>query len=209
MRVIKGYHAEEREEAVFAGGVRRLLDNVMKTLTATSVMSLSASLLMGVVGAVIMYIGAHQIMAGTLTIGSFFTYTLFLGFLVAPIVQIVNIGTQLTEALAGLERTQEILHERPEDQDPKRTVTLDDIYGKVEFDHVSFSYDGSRTVLHDVTFHAEPGTVTALVGSSGSGKSTIIGLISAFYVPDRRRGAWSMGLISARCASILIARDWE
>ena len=128
VRVIKGYHAEEREEEVFAGGVRRLLDNVMKTLTATSVMSLSASLLMGVVGAIIMYMGAHQIMAGTLTIGSFFTYTLFLGFLVAPIVQIVNIGTQITEALAGLERTQEILHERPEDQDPKRTVTLNDIY---------------------------------------------------------------------------------
>ena len=101
VRVIKGYHAEEREEAVFAGGVRRLLDNVMRTLTATSVMSLSASLLMGVVGAIIMYMGAHQIMAGTLTIGSFFTYTLFLGFLVAPIVQIVNIGTQITEALGG------------------------------------------------------------------------------------------------------------
>src|SRR5450631_806687 len=183
VRVIKGYHAEEREEAVFAGGVHRLLDNVMKTLTATSVMSLSASLLMGVVGSIIMYMGAHQIMAGTLTIGSFFTYTLFLGFLVAPIVQIVNIGTQITEALAGLERTQEILHERPEDQDPKRTVTLDDIYGKVQFDHVSFSYDGSRTVLRDVSFMAEPGTVTALVGSSGSGKSTIIGLLSAFYVP--------------------------
>jgi ABC-type multidrug transport system fused ATPase/permease subunit len=187
VRVIKGYHAEEREEAVFAGGVRRLLDNVMKTLTATSVMSLSASLLMGVVGAIIMYMGAHQIIAGTLTIGSFFTYTLFLGFLVAPIVQIVNIGTQITEALAGLERTQEILHERPEDQDPKRTATLDDIYGKVEFEHVNFSYDGSRTVLHDVNFRAEPGTVTALVGSSGSGKSTIIGLISAFYVPTEGR----------------------
>ena len=193
VRVIKGYHAEEREEEVFAGGVRRLLNNVMKTLTATSVMSLSASLLMGVVGAIIMYMGAHQIMAGTLTIGSFFTYTLFLGFLVAPIVQIVNIGTQITEALAGLERTQEILRERPEDQDPKRTVTLDDIFGKVEFDHVSFSYDGSRTVLHDVDFQAEPGTVTALVGSSGSGKSTMIGLISAFYVPTRRAraGGWS------------------
>ncbi len=187
VRVIKGYHAEEREEEVFAGGVRRLLNNVMKTLTATSVMSLSASLLMGVVGAIIMYMGAHQILAGTLTIGSFFTYTLFLGFLVAPIVQIVNIGTQITEALAGLERTQEILRERPEDQDPKRTVTLDDIFGKVEFDHVSFSYDGSRTVLHDVDFQAEPGTVTALVGSSGSGKSTIIGLISAFYVPTEGR----------------------
>lgn len=183
VRVIKGYHAEEREEAVFATGVRRLLANVMRTLTATSLMSLSASLLMGVVGAVIMYVGAHQILAGTLTVGGFFTYTLFLGFLVAPIIQMVAIGTQITEAFAGLERTQEILRERPEDQDPKRTVLLRDIVGRVEFDDVSFSYDGNRTVLHDISFVAEPGTVTALVGSSGSGKSTTIGLISAFHVP--------------------------
>ena len=183
VRVIKGYHAEEREEAVFAGGVRRLLDNVMRTLTATSVMSLAASLLLGVVGAVIMYVGARQIMAGTLTVGGFFSYTLFLGFLVAPMTQIVGIGTQLTEALAGLERTQEILGERPEDRDPRRTVALNDVHGRLEFEHVSFSYDGNRTVLRDVSFRAEPGTVTALVGSSGSGKSTIIGLISAFYVP--------------------------
>jgi ABC-type multidrug transport system fused ATPase/permease subunit len=183
VRVIKGYHAEEREEAVFATGVRRLLENVMRTLTATSLMSLSASLLMGVVGVIIMYVGAHQILAGTLTIGGFFTYTLFLGFLVAPIVQMVSIGTQITEAFAGLERTQEILRERPEDQDPNRTLALVDIAGRVEFDDVSFSYDGNRTVLHHVSFVAEPGTVTALVGSSGSGKSTTIGLISAFHVP--------------------------
>jgi subfamily B ATP-binding cassette protein MsbA len=183
VRVIKGYHAEEREEAVFAKGVNRLLENVMRTLTATSLMSLSASLLMGVVGAVIMYIGTHQILAGKLTIGGFFTYTLFLGFLVAPIVQMVAIGTQITEAFAGLERTQEILRERPEDEDPNRTVVLPDIIGRLEFDNVSFSYDGSRTVLHNVSFVAEPGTVTALVGSSGSGKSTTIGLISAFHVP--------------------------
>jgi ABC-type multidrug transport system fused ATPase/permease subunit len=185
VRVIKGYHAEEREEAVFAGGVRRLLGNVMRTLTATSLMSLSASLLMGVVGAVIMYVGTHQILAGTLTVGGFFTYTLFLGFLVAPIVQMVAIGTQITEAFAGLERTQEILHERPEDEDPRRTVVLSDIVGRVEFDDVSFSYDGSREVLHEVSFAAEPGTVTALVGSSGSGKSTTIGLITAFHVPTQ------------------------
>jgi ABC-type multidrug transport system fused ATPase/permease subunit len=184
VRVIKGYHAEDREEKVFASGVHRLLDNVMRTLTATSVMSLSASLLMGVVGAVIMYIGSHQIMAGTLTIGGFFTFTLFLGFLVAPIMQIVSIGTQLTEALAGLERTHEVLSERPEDKDPRRIVALPDLQGRIVFDHVSFSYDGNRTVLHDVSFQAEPGTVTALVGSSGSGKSTTIGLISAFYVPS-------------------------
>ncbi len=185
VRVIKGYHAEEREEKVFSAGVLRLLDNVMRTLTATSVMSLSASVLTGIVGVVIMYVGAHQIIAGSLTIGGFFTYVMFLGFLIAPIMQIVAIGTQLTEALAGLERTHEILTERPEDRDPRRTAQLAEVYGLVEFDNVSFSYDGQRTVLTDISFRAEPGTVTALVGSSGSGKSTTIGLISAFYVPTR------------------------
>ena len=185
VRVVKGYHAEAREENVFSRGVHRLLENVLRTLTATSVMSLSASLLMGVVGAVIMYFGAHQIAAGTLTIGGFFTYTLFLGFLIAPIMSIVQIGTQLTEAFAGLERTQEILSENREDQDPKRTLTLGEIYGTVEFEHVSFSYDGKRIVLRDVSFQAAPGTVTALVGSSGSGKSTTIGLIAAFHTPSQ------------------------
>jgi ABC-type multidrug transport system fused ATPase/permease subunit len=187
VRVIKGYHAEQREEAIFATGVRRLLDNVMRTLTATSVMGLSASVLLGVVGAVTMYVGAHQIASGTLTVGGFVSFTLLLGFLVAPIMQIVSIGTQLTEALAGLERTQEIMAERPEDRDPKRAVALRDIVGTVEFEDVRFSYDGQKEVLRDVSFRAEPGTVTALVGSSGSGKSTTIGLITAFYVPTKGR----------------------
>ena len=183
VRVIKGYHAEEREEAVFASGVRKLLDNVMRTLTATSVMSLSASVLLGLVGAATMYVGARQSLAGTLTPGQFFSFTITLPFLVAPMMQIVAIGTQLTEALAGLERTQEIMRERPEDQDPKRSVPLSDIEGTVAFENVSFSYDGDHEVLHDISFRSDPGTVTALVGSSGSGKSTTIGLISAFYVP--------------------------
>jgi len=185
VRVIKGYHAEEREEAVFATGVRRLLDNVMRTLTATSVMSLSASVLLGLVGAATMYVGARQSLAGTLTAGQFFSFTITLPFLVAPMMQIVAIGTQLTEALAGLERTQEILRERPEDQDPKRSVPLRDVVGTVAFENVSFSYDGNHEVLHDISFRSDPGTVTALVGSSGSGKSTTIGLISAFYVPTK------------------------
>ena len=187
VRVIKGYHAEQREEGVFARGVKRLLDNVMRTLTATSVMSLSASVLLGVVGAVVMFVGARQIMGHTMTVGDFVSYTALLAFLIAPMAQAVGIGTQLTEALAGLERTQEILRERPEDQDPRRTVRLTDIHGTVEFEDVSFSYDGVREVLHNLSFRADPGTVTALVGSSGSGKSTIIGLISAFYVPTRGR----------------------
>jgi subfamily B ATP-binding cassette protein MsbA len=185
VRVVKGYHAEEREEKVFSGGVLRLLNNVMRTLTATSIMGLSASVLLGVVGAVIMYVGAQQILAGSLTIGGFFTYTLFMGFLIAPIMQIVQIGTQLTEAFAGLERSQEILSQAAEDRDPRRAVMLPEIDGNIDFEDVTFSYDGARTVLNDISFHASPGTVTALVGSSGSGKSTTIGLISAFYVPTQ------------------------
>ena len=185
VRVIKGYHAEQREEKIFAGGVRRLLDNVMRTLTATSLMSLSASLLLGVVGAATMYIGGRQMLAHTLTPGSYFSYNFLLVFLVAPIMQVVSIGTQLTEAIAGLERTQEIMREKPEDRDPKRTAQLPDIIGTVEFDDVSFSYDGMHEVLQNVSFKSQPGTVTALVGSSGSGKSTTIGLICAFYVPSR------------------------
>ena len=184
VRVVKGYHAEEREQAVFSSGVQRLLDNVLRTLTATSLMSLSSSVLLGGVGAVIMYVGARQILAGTLTVGGFFTYTLFLGFLIAPIVQMVNIGTQITEAVAGLERTREILAEDPEDQDPRRAVALAELNGSIRFDGVSFSYDQGKEVLHQISFEAQPGSVTALVGSSGSGKSTIIGLIAAFYRPS-------------------------
>jgi subfamily B ATP-binding cassette protein MsbA len=186
VRVIKGYHAEAREEAVFAAGVQRLLDNIIKSLTATSFMSLSASVLMGVVGAIIMYVGARQITAvpPVMTLGDFMMFSALLAFLIAPMFQIVNIGTQLTEALAGLERTREVLRERPEDQDPRRSVSLPPITGQVVFDHVNFAYDAGKAVLHDVSFCAEPDTVTALVGSSGSGKSTIIGLITAFHSPE-------------------------
>jgi ABC-type multidrug transport system fused ATPase/permease subunit len=185
VRVIKGYHAELREERIFAGGVQRLLDNVMRTLTATSLMGLSASVLLGVVGAATMYIGGRQMVAHSLTAGSYFSYNFLLVFLIAPVMQVVSIGTQLTEAVAGLERTQEIMKERPEDQDPKRSVQLRDIEGTVEFDDVTFSYDRAHDVLRNISFRSEPGTVTALVGSSGSGKSTTIGLISAFYVPSK------------------------
>jgi subfamily B ATP-binding cassette protein MsbA len=183
VRVVKGYHAEDREEQVFAGGVQRLLDNVLKTLTATSVMSLSGATLMGLVSAVIMYIGARHILAGTMTNGQLISYTAFLVLLVAPVFQIVAIGTQITEAITGLERTREILNEAKEDQDPRRSVTLERIDGRVAFDDVHFSYEPGKEVLHGISFVAEPGTVTALVGPSGSGKSTIIGLISAFYTP--------------------------
>ncbi len=184
VRVVKGYHAEAREEAVFAAGVQRLLANVLKSLTATSVMSLSATVLMGVVGALIMYVGARQILANAMTLGQFMTFTAMLAFMIAPMFQIVGIGTQLTEALAGLERTREVLRERPEDQDPKRTVSLPLITGQVIFDNVNFAYDAGKDILKNFSFRSEPSTVTALVGSSGSGKSTTIGLITAFQAPD-------------------------
>lgn len=187
VRVIKGYHAENREHQVFSSGVQRLLDNVLRTLTATSVMSLSSTVLLGMVGAVVMYLGAKQIIAGTLTLGGFFTYTMFMGFLIAPVLQVVNIGTQITEALAGLERVREVLDENPEDVDPQRTVEFSEIVGNVEFEKVSFAYEQGKEVLHEISFRSSAGTVTALVGPSGSGKSTIIGLISAFYKPQSGR----------------------
>jgi ABC-type multidrug transport system fused ATPase/permease subunit len=183
VRVVKGYHAEEREEHVFGRGVGRLLNNILQSLTAMSLMSLSATVLMGIVGSVVMFVGAHQILAGTLTLGGFVTFTAFLAFLVAPVFQIVQIGTQITEAMAGLDRTREILNESKEDSDPHRTASLGLIDGAVIFDNVTFEYEKGKTVLHNVAFRSEPGTVTALVGSSGSGKSTIIGLVAAFYKP--------------------------
>ena len=183
VRVVKGYHAEEREAKVFAGGVERLLENILKTLTATSLMGLASSTLLGIVSALIMFLGARQIVGGGMTLGSFLEYTIFLGLLVGPVFQIVDIGTDLTEAVAGLERTREVLGERPEDEDPRRSVALGPIHGEVTFENVTFGYDAGKTVLEGIIFTAEPGTVTALVGPSGAGKSTMIGLIAAFYVP--------------------------
>jgi ABC-type multidrug transport system fused ATPase/permease subunit len=187
VRVVKGYHAEQREHRVFSKGVQRLLDNVLRTLSTLSVMSLSTTALLGVAGALVMWIGAQQILSGSLTLGGYFTYTMFLAFMVAPLFQVVGIGTQLTEAIAGLERTREVLNERPEDEDPHRVVPLGNMEGRVAFENVSFSYEPGKPVLQNVNFQALPGTVTALVGSSGSGKSTIIGLVAAFHVPSSGR----------------------
>jgi ABC-type multidrug transport system fused ATPase/permease subunit len=183
IRVVKGYHAEDSEEQVFAGGVQRLLDNILKTLTATSVMSLSSTMLLGMVSAIIMFLGAKRILAHQMTMGDFFTYVAFLGLLVAPVFQIVTIGPQLSEGMAGLERTSEILKENQEEADPKRKITIGTIQGEIVFDDVGFAYTEGKQVLYDVSFVAQPGTATALVGPSGAGKSTIIGLIAAFYTP--------------------------
>jgi ABC-type multidrug transport system fused ATPase/permease subunit len=187
VRVVKGYHAEEREEKIFASGVQRLLENVLKTLTATSLMSLSGATLMGVVGALMYEFGGYAIYRGTMTPGQWFAFNAFLVLLIAPVFQIVAIGTQITEAITGLERTREILNEKKEDADPRRTVRMQRIEGSVEMEVVSFSYDSGKEVLHEIGFAAQPGTVTALVGPSGAGKSTIIGLIAGFYVPSHGR----------------------
>jgi ABC-type multidrug transport system fused ATPase/permease subunit len=183
VRVVKGYHAEERERAVFAEGVQRLLENVLKTLDTVSFMRLASTVFTGVVSALIMYWGVRAVLSHTMTEGMLFQYVIFLALLVAPIAQIVTIGTQLSEAMAGLERTREVLAERPEGDDPARSTVLGTARGEVRFENVSFAYESGKPVLHGVSFDAKPGTVTALVGPSGAGKSTTIGLVCAFYTP--------------------------
>ena len=185
VRVVKGYRAEESEARIFANGVQRLLDNVVRTLTAQSVMSLASTVVLGVVGALVMYLGGLLVVQHKLTVGYYVTYTMVLAYLIAPVIQIVAVGTQLTEAVAGLDRTSEILAERDEEKDPQRTAALGPIHGDVRFADVFFAYEPSKPVLHGISFDAAPGTVTALVGPSGSGKSTIISLICAFHKPDR------------------------
>jgi ABC-type multidrug transport system fused ATPase/permease subunit len=181
VRVVKGYHAEASEARVFAGGVKRLLDNVISSITAQSLMTLSSTMVLGVVGGLVMYLGAREISAHRLDVGGYVEYTMLLAFMVAPVIQLVAIGTQLTEALAGLDRTTEILGEREEDSEPTRSVTMQTIHGDVAFSDVIFAYEPDKPVLHGISFESKPGTVTALVGSSGSGKSTIISLICAFH----------------------------
>ena len=181
VRVVKGYHAEESEAKVFAAGVTRLLNNVISSLTAQSLMTLSSTVVLGVVGGLIMYLGAKENAAGRLDLGSYLEYTMLLTFMVAPVVQLVAIGTQLTEALAGLDRTTEILNEREEDSEPGRVISVDHLRGDVVFDGVEFEYEAGKPVLHGISFESKPGTVTALVGSSGSGKSTIISLVCGFH----------------------------
>ncbi len=185
VRVVKGYYAESREARVFSAGVHRLLANVISSLTATSLLSLSATAVLGVVGGLVMLFGGHEVLGGKLTTGGYFQYTAILAFMIAPIFQVVNVGTQLTEAVAGLDRTMEVLGEREEFGDPSRKQVLPPVEGRVEFQDVRFSYEADKPVLHGISFTARPGTATALVGSSGSGKSTIISLICAFHTPTK------------------------
>jgi len=187
VRVIKGYHAEEREATVFGAGVDRLLANVMKSLTMTSILGSASTTVLGLVSALVMWLGGNLVLHSQWTVGDYFQYNVFLAVMVAPVFQIVNIGTQLTEAFAGLDRTNEIMSELEENQTPERTEKMPPIRGTVQFENVEFAYEPEKPVLHGISFLAEPGTVTALVGSSGSGKSTIISLVCAFHSPTSGR----------------------
>jgi len=185
IRVIKGFNAAEQEARVFEKGVNELFVNVEKSLTATAFMTSSATFLLGLATTGIMGISGFKIMTETLTLGEFLSFTFLLGLMIAPIVQMSNIGSQLTEALAGLDRTQELMNETSETDDPQRNIALKKIQGAITFKEVSFAYEEEKEVLHSINFSAKAGETIALVGSSGSGKSTIAGLVATFINPDQ------------------------
>ncbi|MBD1260423.1 ABC transporter ATP-binding protein [Maribacter polysiphoniae] len=184
IRVIKGFNAEEQEHKVFEAGVDELFQNVKKSLTTTAFMTSSSTFLIGIATTGVMGFGGYKIMQGELTIGDLLMFTVLLGTMVAPIVQMSNIGSQLTEALAGLDRTEELMNMTPEADETQRTIVLDDVKGDMAFEHVSFAYEEDKEVLHDISFEVKSGSVVALVGSSGSGKSTIAGLAASFLNPQ-------------------------
>ena len=183
VRVIKAFNAEDQENETFEKGVDLLFQNVKKSLTATAIMTSSSTFLLGLASVGIMGIGGYYMTQNQMTTGDFLLFTLLLGFMIAPIVQMSNIGSQLTEALAGLDRTEELMNMTAEEDDKERTVVLEDVKGDLLFDDVSFSYEEGKEVLHHINFHVPKGSVTALVGSSGSGKSTIAGLSATFLNP--------------------------
>lgn len=185
VRVIKGFNAEEQENKTFEDGADRLFQNVKKSLTSTALVTSSATFLLGIASTGIMGIGGYMISQGDMTFGEFLSFTLYLGFMIAPIVQMSNIGSQLTEAFAGLDRTEELMNMGPENDPETRIVELGKIEGNMRFDDVSFSYEAGNEVLHNISFDAPKGSVTALVGTSGSGKSTIAGLAATFMAPDK------------------------
>lgn len=185
IRVIKGFNAEEQEAKVFESGVERLYQNVKKSLTATAFMTSSSTFLLGLATTgIMMGYGGYLMIQGELTTGQYFEFTFLLALMVAPIVQMSNIGSQLTEALAGLDRTEELMNKTAEAQEKDRTIQLESVKGDMVFEEVSFAYEENKEVLHNINFEAKAGEVIALVGSSGSGKSTIAGLAASFLNPD-------------------------
>ncbi|NMH86118.1 ABC transporter ATP-binding protein [Flavivirga algicola] len=183
VRVIKAFNAETQENKIFEKGVDRLFQNVKKSLTATALMTSSSTFLIGVATTGIMAIGGYYMIQNDMTTGEFLFFTLILGFMIAPIVQMSNIGSQLTEALAGLDRTEELMNMTAEADNKERAIRLETIHGEIVFEDVSFSYEAGKEVLHHINFTVPAGSTTALVGSSGSGKSTIAGLSATFLNP--------------------------
>jgi ABC-type multidrug transport system fused ATPase/permease subunit len=187
IRIVKAYTAEEREDNVFAAGIQRLFDNVRQTLTGVAAVTSFGSAVIGVIGVVIMVVGGRSILAGTMTLGDFVMYIFFVGLLAVPLIQMSSIGTQLSEALAGLDRIREIKQMATEDDEDASREPLGIVEGEVVFEDVSFEYEPGAPVLRHVSFTAPAGTTTALVGSSGSGKSTLISLVMAFSRPGAGR----------------------
>lgn len=183
VRVVKGYRAEASEANVFANGAERILKNHVSSINAQSWMSLASTILFGIVGGLIMYLGALEVKGHRLDIGGYVEFIMLLAFMVAPIALLVSVGSQLTESIAKLHRIAALLREPKEDSEICRTRMIGPILGSVAFRNVSFAYTTGKAVLHGLQFEADPGTVTALVGASGGGKSTIISLICGFYIP--------------------------
>ncbi len=187
VRVVKAYQAEQREALVFTKGAHRLFRNVARTMTSFSAIGAASTLLLGVIGVTLMAVGAGDVLAQRMTVGDFFSFTLYLGMLVGPVMQVVNIGSQITEAFAGLERIREIRNETREDEGEALRQPLRRVEGRIELQDVWFEYQPDTPVLKGISFVASPGTSTALVGPSGSGKSTLIGLVAAFHHPTAGR----------------------
>lgn len=184
VRLVKVYVAEEREQGVFADGVDRLFRNIARTITGTSGVTALSAVIVGAVGVLIMIVGGRAVIAGSMTLGELIMYVFFIGMMVAPLVQIASIGTQISEAFAGLDRIREIRGMSTEVDQDEVLAPVADVRGDVVFDHVTFGYDGDKPVLQNVSFHAAAGTTTALVGPSGAGKSTLINLVMAFHRPQ-------------------------
>ncbi len=187
IRVVKAYVAEEHERGVFGAGVERLFENVRRAVTGVSAMGSVSTVVVGAIGVLMLVLGGRAILDGRMSVGDFVMYLVYVGLVVGPVVQIASIGTQVTEAFAGLDRIRELRDVRPEDADEAGRAPLPTVAGDVRFEGVSFAYEEGVPVLHDVSFEAPAGTTTALVGSSGSGKSTLIGLVMAYHRPSAGR----------------------